>query len=187
MPRTRFGLHACRIRSRANKLTQETGAAKCVWKTRMGPWFAAVGLDEFSNSIHTCSSDLLQKLLVDVSYAARAGLLEALQGLRLSAHEAPTGKFVLGRHCRGKQSVVTTVAMEVLSRSRSASLQSAARSTVPQSTQARAPCCTALRIAYSDRALPRVSTSIVSSKTEAPFRSIRSRMPACRTMPLFLW
>ncbi len=40
-----------------------------------------------------------------------------------------------------------------------------------QSTQARAPCCTALRIAYSDRALPRVSTSIALSKTEAASRS----------------
>ena len=29
--------------TRAKKLTQETGAAKCVWKTRMGPWFVVLG------------------------------------------------------------------------------------------------------------------------------------------------
>ncbi len=62
-------------KTRAKKLTQETGAAKCVWKTRMGPWFAAVGLDEFLNSIQTCSSDMLQQLLDDVPAPVRAGLL----------------------------------------------------------------------------------------------------------------
>ena len=64
----------------------------------MGPWFAAVGLDELLNFTQTCSSDLLQQLLDDVPCAARAGLLEALQGLRLSAHEALTEKCGSWRH-----------------------------------------------------------------------------------------
>ncbi len=64
----------------------------------MGPWLAAVGLDEILNSIQTCSSDLQQQLFGDVSCAARDGLLEELQGLRLSAHEALTEKFGSWRH-----------------------------------------------------------------------------------------
>ena len=173
-------------KTRAKKLTQETGAAKCVWKTRMGPWFAAVGLDEFLNSIQTCSSDMLQQLLDDVPGPVRAGLLEALQGLRICAHETLTEKIGFWRH-------VPWTAL--------GDCYCCHGGPVEESQRVLAECCEEYdaavdacqgamlhRIAHRIfRPLPRVSTSIALSKTEAALRSIRSRMPACRTMPLCLW
>ena len=81
--------------ARVKEVQRDTGYAHCVWKGRMGAWWAAVGLKEMLSKIATASSDKLDALLWALSPDARARAVHTFQQLRSKLMEILTEKSVM--------------------------------------------------------------------------------------------
>ena len=59
-------------------LCKETGRRLCVWKTRMGSWFVAEGLEQLFHDIMTCTTPELNFLISEMPEAMRSVFVDIM-------------------------------------------------------------------------------------------------------------